>query len=147
MKKAFYLVLVLFFAFVSCNDDDNDITVGYTDLPSAAQTFLETHFSGVQISYILKERDGSKIEYLVSFVTGGYVEFERNGTWEKVSCYNTGVPDSVIPTKILDYFKTNYPSNKIVEIEQTNTRYSVDLNNGFEFLFDKSGNLIEIDYN
>ena len=147
MKKISFLLAVMLIALVACDSEDKEYTIGYTELPQQAQTFLANNFDGVQISYILKEIDGKHIEYVVSFVNGGYVKFDNNGLWETVSCYNTGVPDSVIPTTILDYFKDNYPTNKIVEIDQNTTRYDVELDNGFEFVFDKSGNLIDIDYN
>ena len=148
MKKLLYLLLLAVLPLVSCDDhDDVQTSIYFHQLPQTAQDFVNTHFSGVEVSSVLKEKDGRVWEFMVYFVNGSWIEFDALGVWEIVTCYHTGVPNSVVPEKILTYFTDNYPTNKIVQIEQENNRYDVELDNGAEFWFDKSGNLIESDYN
>lgn len=55
------------------------------------------------------------------------------------------LPDSIIPTKILDYIKSNYASNYIIEWDLDKNTQEVKLDNRLELVFDKSGNFLRID--
>lgn len=55
------------------------------------------------------------------------------------------LPDSVIPTKILSYVKSNYPNNYITEWESGRRKQQVELNNDLSLDFNHSGVFLRID--
>ena len=61
MKKLFAATLLLMsFCFVYA--DKNNELIEVNKLPQAAQAFLQTYFEGVDVSYVMKERDGGQAE-------------------------------------------------------------------------------------
>ena len=128
-----------------CDNKNSESFIEVSELPAESQTFLSTHFNGVEVSYVMKDRDGIYVDYNVHFTTGGYVEFDKDGAWEKVSRLTNGVPNSVVPAAILSYIQEKFPDAVVLVIEKERRKYDLELNNGLELLFDYSGNLIEID--
>ncbi|MDO4225302.1 MAG: PepSY-like domain-containing protein, partial [Bergeyella zoohelcum] len=116
-------------------------------LPQTANTFLQTHFSNVNILRV--ERDSNDNDYDVYLANGYEVEFDYNGTWRDINGNNKALPTSVLallPSKIESYRATNYPSTNITEVEKVYTNgtlsgYSIELSNGIDLVFDANGNL------
>lgn len=51
-------------------------------------------------------------DYEVTFVNGNKIDFDSNGNWEEIDCKATVVPKKVVPVKIYNYVKSNYPKEK-----------------------------------
>lgn len=145
MKKIAFLFVSLFVMnLVVWAGNDKPIQV--TELPKAAQQFIKNHFANQQVAMAKMETEFMDKSYDVIFTNGDKVEFDKKGKWTNVDCKNSQVPQAVIPTAIQQYVGKNYPNAKVLKIEVTDRKgYDVDLNNGFEFEFDKRFNVIEMD--
>ena len=62
-----------------------------------------------------------------------------------MDCGNNAVPSSVVPKAISDYVSRNYKGQKIVELEINKNNYEVQLRNGLELKFDRSGRFLKAD--
>lgn len=141
MKKSIAaLLLICLFSITSiaCGEE-HPITID--KLPQTAQQFIKTHFATLTVSNIMADHDS----FDVVFSNGYKVEFDKKGEWEDVDCQRDEVPGAIIPTAIKNYVSTNYGGNIIVEISKDNRKYDVELNNGLDLEFDKSGNFLRID--
>lgn len=77
--------------------------------------------------------------------SGVKIEFDGDGKWTEVDCRYTKVPEAIVPKKIADYVKANYPTSKIFEITKERNEWEVKITGGLELTFDSALNLIDID--
>ena len=145
MKKMLFLFVSLFLmnllAFA-----DNDRPIQVSDMPKAAQEFIQHHFANQTVALAKIDADFMDKTYEVVFTNGDQVEFDKKGKWTKVDCEHTQVPLAIVPVAIQQYVSKNYPDAKVVKIELTDRKgYDVDLSNGFEIEFDKKMRVVEID--
>ncbi|WP_159461378.1 hypothetical protein [Dysgonomonas massiliensis] len=111
MKKLFMTLTLLgfIFSFVACSDDD-DKKATYGDLPTKAQTFLETHFGGNSgILNITKDNDSYDVIY-----DKFKIEFDLDGEWDSIdgtiNRQSNAIPSTVIaliPSTIAEYVAVN----------------------------------------
>ena len=143
MKRTVFMLAmaVAFFGFQSCDDEK---PIDPNKLPQAAETFIDTHFAEASINSVMKEYDDFTVRYDVYLSDGTFIEFKKNGEWKEIENRTTGVPESVIPTKILDYIATNYSDCFVIDIER-DRQYDVELNNDLDLDFNLDGNFIRID--
>lgn len=150
MKKAFEIFsIVLLCAMIGavvwcCSDDDDDndeIAMGYDQLPEAAKTFISTYYGGVQVSRIEKDIELDGLEFEVYFANGHEVTFNSQGEWTDVDApFGQSVPAGIVPEAISDYISANYPDSGVNEISRLSGGYEVELLDGVELLFDTTGN-------
>lgn len=126
-----------------CEKDDTHISL--TALPQTSQQFIDTHFGDLTISRVVKDFDDLSYDYDVYFTNGTKIEFSRNGEWKDIDCHGSKVPDSVVPTKILEYTKSNYPANVIVQLSLDGRYIDVELDNDLDLEFNKDGDFVRID--
>lgn len=137
------LLAISLAAFASCDKDDQ--LVDPTKLPTEAQSFIDTNFPSTSIKSVVKEYDDFTYHYDVYLADGTALEFDKHGEWKDVKNNVIGVPDSVVPEKILSYVTTNYSNAFIVDIER-GRRYDVELNTDIDLDFSLDGDFIRIDY-
>ena len=118
----------------------NDRPVTFQQLPQKAQTFITTHFSGVEFLSATVDDD-----YEVYLANGTKVEFTLQGEWKEVKCPGSAVPAAIIPAAISKYVKANFPNSTIVKIEKKYSGYEIELNNDMELKFDKNGRFLSYD--
>lgn len=145
MKKIFNLLVVLLISSVSVVKADNDKIIGKNQLPAQAQQFLNENFANIKISYAKQERDFLERSYEVLLTDGTKLEFSSKGTWEEVDCKYGEVPAAIVPERIKQYIKENYPSDKVLKIERKRNNVEVKLSNKLELTFDNDFNIIDID--
>jgi hypothetical protein len=144
MKKYLFLMLLpMVIGLTSCDYHDKMLETG--DLPTKTTIFISDYFPGCEIVYIDKDRDLGFVSYDVVLNCGANLEFDSNGEWTSVDCEPDEVPNGIIPAKILEYVSGRYTDNYIVKIERDWNRYTVELNNEIELVFDKDGNFKRID--
>ena len=91
-------------------------------------------------------RDSHSFE--VRFNDGTEVEFDYSGQWKEVDCKYKVVPASVmklIPAEIQTYVENTFPQTLITKVNVKNWGYELELSNGFDAEFDKSGRFLRID--
>ncbi len=144
MKKLALIIAVALMS-MSCDNDEPRV-IDFNALPKVSQEFVNTHFADKQISIVYLDKDFMDKDYEVIFTDGANIDFNKNGEWTDVEDrdYN-GVPDAIIPAKILSFVKQKHPNNYIIEISKDRNEYDVELNNSLDITFDKSGNFRRYD--
>lgn len=144
MKKIFVLfVAVVSLSAISCAADDRPVK--FDQLPKAARNFITENFTGVQITYAVKDDDIISPDYEVVLSNGVKINFEHDGSMDKIESREPGVVDAFVPVKIKEYVKTHYPDAYFVEYELGRNLYEVQLSNRLELKFSKDFNLVAID--
>jgi hypothetical protein len=150
MKKSIFTLLGIVLATVSVMAasftlTDDDRAIKYEQLPAKARTFIKEHFPNEQPAYTTEDRELTHSEYKVVMASGMKIDFDNKGEWIEVDCKYTSVPEAIVPAKIGDYVKKNYPASKIVEITREYNGWEVTLTGGVELTFNNSYHLTEID--
>ena len=146
MKKIFSILALAIATLVGLQScEKNDVMIPATELPSEVISFLDTHFSGIEIRSVIKDYDNSTYEFEVYLSNGTRIELSRRGEWRNVENHLAGVPHSVIPNKILTYVAENYPDQMIIGIER-DRQIDVELKGGVELVFSLSEEFVKFDY-
>lgn len=150
MKKIVLFIIVLagiggILAIAACIEKDK-ITQDTTTLPAESLSFLSDYYPDAAVSHIKIEKNllGTK-GYDVILTNGVNVEFNRAGEWREVEGHRTVIPETLVPPAIITYVRNNFADKEIVSIEKERHDCKIKLNNGWELLFDRNENLIEID--
>ncbi len=148
MKKAIaltFVALVSLFALSAFSLTD-DKPISFAQLPKAAQQFVKTHFPSQQVSLVTLDNDLIGKSYEVLLADGTRIEFNKRGIWKDVELKQGTVPTKIVPSKIMNYVKTNFPGTTIKQIEKRDRGgYQVDLSNDIELKFDAQLNFIRVD--
>ncbi len=142
--KRISAILIGLFTLVSVSKAD-DRPVKFEQLPKAAQKFVKTNFSGVNVLAATKDDDIIAPEYEVILDNGVRLDFKNDGSLEKIKSSQVEVPAAIIPVKIREYITAHYPGVKCMEYEVDKTGYEVKISNGLELRFSTSFRLVDID--
>ena len=142
MKRIFTIIAVALTSVQFSKADDRPVT--FSQLPAAAQTFINTNYSGEKISYATVDDDFIRPDYNVMLANGVKIQFAKSGALEKIES-RAGIPEELIPVQIRDYVKLHYPDVIFVEYEIGKRTYEVKLSNRLEIKFNRNFNVIEID--
>lgn len=143
MKKLMFLLACVFtfqFAFA-----DDDKAIAFEQLPEKAQAFVKQHFPEGKVAMVKMEAEWFDTSYEVMFNNGDRIEFNKKGEWTEVKCSTTGVPEAIIPEKIKEYVKANYPEAKVLRVEKDKYGYEIKLSNHWEIKFDTKFNVVDMD--
>ena len=142
-KVVLVLLCVQVICLTACAKGDKIVT--FAELPTVAQTFVETHFGKQNISIVMKDSEIFDTSYDVIMKDGSKVEFDKKGEWTSVKCINNAVPKVIVPQSISEYVSQNYPDVLITGIEKDKKEFEIHLSNRLELTFNKQGALIDID--
>lgn len=146
MKKIMiFAASLLLTSGVAFGATDDDRPIRYDELPAAAQSFIADNFAKEQVSHITLDDGIMNDEYKVVFVSGTKLEFDGNGNWKELDCRYAEVPNTLVPTQIDDYVKSNYPGSKITELKREHGEWEAKITGGLELTFDQSFKLVDID--
>ena len=146
MKKIFSILALAIATLVGLQScEKEDVMIPAAELPSEVISFLDTHFSGIEVRSVIKDYDNSTYEFEVYLSNGTRIELSRRGEWRNVENHLAGVPHSVIPNKILTYVAENYPDEMIIGIER-DRQIDVELKGGVELVFSLSEEFVKFDY-
>lgn len=137
-------LFAVFLLFCSCMLYGKDMLINFADLPEKAQSYVKTHFPDAKPVKVEKEKDGLSIKYELKL--GNMIDLDFNSKGEIIGIDgNSKLPDSVIPEKILEYVKKNYPDNYITDWHLEKKTQEVELDNELELKFDLKGKFLRID--
>lgn len=143
MKKILFPLAFALLALISC---DNEKVVDDTALPPQAREFIEAHFPDAQISRVVRDRDDLLTSYDVILNNQVELEFDRQGECYSVEgTRNQPIPDSVVPLKVLEYVKAQYPDSFIYEWGKGKTTQEVKLSSREELVFNLAGTFLRHD--
>lgn len=132
MKRFFSLMLIAIVASMSAMVFAGT-PIKPTELPKAAQTFLNKHFPGDEVLKAEKEQGRRGMEYEADLKSGAEVDFLDSGDWKEVKAARGSVVlAAIIPAAIAKYVSTNFKGQSIVEISRRRGGYEVELSNGTE---------------
>ena len=143
MKKLLFPLAFALLALTSC---DNEKVLDETNLPGQAKEFIEAHYPDAVVNRVIRDRDDLQTSYEVILDNQAQLEFDRTG-----ECYsvegggNAKIPDSIIPTKVLEYVNENYAGEFVTEWEKDKTTQEVKLSSRKELVFNLSGTFLRID--
>ena len=143
-KSVFFLAALVCMMMQSVTTFASDRIIPKEQLPAAAQTFIQKTFPGQTVSYAKIDFDGRKT-YEVRLSNGTEVEFDKNGTWDKVDCNYSAVPANLVPANIATYVKSSFPGATIVKIDKERYGYDVELSNDIDLKFNYQGMIIGMD--
>ena len=143
-KSVFFLAALVCMMMQAVSTFASDRIITKEQLPAAAQTFIQKTFPGQTISYAKIDFDGRKT-YEVRLSIGTEVEFDKNGTWDKVDCNFSAVPADLVPANIANSVKSSFPDAVIVKIDKERGGYDIELSNDLELKFNKNGQMVRID--
>lgn len=117
------------------------------DLPKAAQSTLKKFFNNVAVNRIKIENGnfGNK-DYEVVLSNGTEIEFDRHGNVKEVDCGRAAVPAEMILKTVRDYVKENFKGRKIIKVEIDKHKYEVELSDGTELEFDRTGSFLKLSH-
>ena len=113
-------------------------------LPQAITDFLTQHFPKATVVGIEPDYDHGGMEYDVYLSDGTQIDFDANNQWDQVESMK-GVPSFFIPKGIASYVRSNYQNLVITKINKEYHGYEIELSNGLDLNFDRSGNFMGMD--
>ena len=122
----------------------DDMPISKKDMPSSLQRNVTRYFGKKNISSIIKDKEDGKIVYEVSFEDGTKAEFSSNGNIIEVKSYS-GVPSSVVPSKVQAYVRKYYPQSKIVQWKKKSNKQKIELDNDLDLEFTLKGDFLRVD--
>lgn len=145
MKKFLLALIMLVGLSVSAVAGDNytrDVKV----LPEAARTTISNNFKSKVSVIKLDKTLGHINEYEVILTDGTEISFDNKGNWDNIeTSAQTSVPKAFVPKSIRDYVSKDQPKTRIVGIDKERNGYEIELSNGIEMKFDKSGRFLGYD--
>ncbi len=146
MKKIFSILALAIATLVGLQScEKEDVMIPAAELPSDVISFLDTHFSGIEVRSVIKDYDNSTYEFEVYLADGTRIELSRRGEWRNVENHLAGIPHSVVPNKIFTYVAANHPDQMIIGIER-DRQIDVELKGGVELVFSLSEEFVRFDY-
>jgi hypothetical protein len=147
MKRAAYLAMILIFAtmFYSC---EKEKLITKSALPTTSREFIDTHFPGVNINMIVKEKEAFSCNYTVYLANGFEIDFTKSGQWDDIDGKHTPIPQSILnllPKDILTYTNSMIPDCGIVEINKEHYGYEIGLSNDIDLKFNSKGEFLHMD--
>ncbi|UTC67797.1 MULTISPECIES: PepSY-like domain-containing protein [unclassified Treponema] len=137
-------LFAVFLLFCSCMLYGKDMLINFADLPEKAQSYVKAHFPDAKPVKVEKEKDGLSVKYELKLDNMIDLDFNSKGEITGIDG-NLKLPDSVIPEKILEYVKKNYPDNHITDWNLEKKTQEVELDNGLELKFDLKGKFLRMD--
>ena len=117
MKKLLFILLSMMSVSAALQAGNEIRTTDPQKLPATAREFIATHFPDTRIALIKIDREGGRTDsYDVLLENGSDLEFDRRGQWTEIDAERATVPQSIIPLRIADYLKRNYPDRPVVKI-------------------------------
>lgn len=142
--KQIITAVAVFVLSLSCVMAD-DRPVSFELLPSQAQAFVNANYPGEKVLYITVDDDLIRPDYKVVLVNGVEIQFNNDGSLEKIDAKKSGVPENLIPAQILSYVKNHYPDAFVTEYEIGVRHYEAKLSNRLELTFNKHFHVVELD--
>ncbi len=136
------IAVMLSFAYVTTADER---PIEVSQLPKVAQEFITKNFSNQTIMYANVDRELLDTEYTVRLEDGTKIDFNGGGQWKEISNKRTGIPQSILPNKLVGYVAKQYPEAQLISIDRDSRDYEIKLSNGIELTFTLDGKLIGYD--
>lgn len=145
MKRQVWIIATIFIvcaSYMACNKHE---VIYFTDLPAAAQAFLQRYFPDNLVASA--ERHDDEPFFEVTLDNGYEINFYSDGGWQEIDSKAAILPadliQGVLPEKIRSYLEENYPLAEVSAIERSSVGYAIKLATTptTELYFDLDGNI------
>lgn len=115
-----------------------------------SRKFAEAYFPNETVSLVkIKESKFDRI-YTFALSNGCRLQIDEMGRWKEIDCRTlsksvAGVPLDMLPDKIGDWIKAEYPHQTVALAEWNKWGYELRLSDASKLRFTLQGSLIEID--
>ena len=113
-------------------------------VPEAINAFVKQHFPNATIVGVETDNDHG-LEYDIYLSDGTEIDFDANNQWDNVDCHGKAVPAALVPQAIATYVKNSYQNLAITKIDKDYRGFDIELANGLELNFDRSGRFMGMD--
>jgi len=145
MKKLITLIVAIISGITAISAHDR-VTTDANALPAAAKTLINKYFKKTGINHIkVDEKVFRGNEYEVVLNNGTEIEFDSKGNLQEIDCGRSEVPAGLILKPIREYVNQNFKGRRIVSVDVNRNSYDIELNDGIDLKFDRSGKFIKID--
>lgn len=129
-------------------DEEEEEYLSFDDLPEEIIAYLEDEYPEAEVVEIIQEFNGN---YEVVLDNGIELYFDEEGEilYEEDEGYygddpeEEDIPISELPTAIVDYINSNYPTATIIQADLlTNDGYKVHITDDIELYFDEEGEFV-----
>lgn len=146
LKTALLGIVLALTAFVSPMRADSEQIITLSELPAEARAFVSQHFGSKQVAIVKLDKEFFSHKYEIIFGDGTKLEFDKRGTWQDIDGKHHAIPSSVVPAKVQTYVQKHFPGTQVIQIERKSRgRYSVELSNTVDLLFDRSFRFVGYD--
>ena len=114
-------------------------------VPDAVAAFVKQYFPNATIAGVEQDNDHGGMEYDIYLNDGTQIDFDANNKWDKIESHAKAIPAALIPQAIATHVKSNYQNMAITKIDKEYHGYEIELSNGLDLKFDKSGQFMGID--
>lgn len=142
MKYPIVLLTVLF-SMCSLTNCNKEKLLDEKDIPAEIKQYAATHFPSCVITKATKETGNRDDVYEINLSCGVKLEFNLQKNIVDIDG-SSKLPDSVIPTGILNYVAANYAGKYIVGWEIQNSKQYADLSNRVTLVFDMQDSFLYI---
>lgn len=151
MKIKILSLAIITFSLLGTTVSAQETLLQTNEIPSEIISFVNTHFPDSNILQAEKDREGLDLTY--DLILEGNINLEFNSKMEIIDIESkVKLPDSIFSAKILNYIRSNYPENYIIEwvFDEKDWAFGDEqqefkLNNGLELKFSISGDFLRID--
>lgn len=113
-------------------------------LPASITAFIKQRFPNASIVGVEPDYDNGGLEYDVYLNDGTKIDFDANNQWDQVESMK-GIPAFFVPKAIANYVRGNYQNLAITKINKEYHGYEIELANGLDLNFDRSGRFLGMD--
>ncbi len=115
-------------------------------LPAEAQSILKKYYAKVPVNHIkIESKTFGGNSYDVVLNNGTELDFDSKGNLEEIDCGMNAVPSGLLLKSIRDYVSKNFDGKKIVSLDIKSHGYEIELSDGTDLEFDRSGAFKKID--
>lgn len=139
-----FLVFTLTMFSVSLTSFAQDKIIPASELPNEIKSYLSKHFPNNSILQAQVDKELFSTSYEVILQDNFSLEFDSKNRVTDISG-KSQLPNSVIPKSILEYVKSNYPNNIILDWELDDKNQQIELDNGLDLEFNMQGAFLRID--
>lgn len=145
MKKLFAVLALMVMAIGSLYARDR-VTTDVTELPVTAQKLLKSYYPKTGVNHIKIDTNILGVEgYDVILDDGTELDFDKNGELDEIDCGSREVPSGLVLKPIREYVAKNFSGRKIVSMDVNSRKYDIELSDGTDLEFDRSGRFLKVD--
>lgn len=121
---------------------DDEKTIGYSELPLSARTFIEQYFPARTALHVQREKDDGRRKFECTLDDGTQLEFDASGAWMEVDCKFSALPAGILPETISAHLGEHYPQAIPYKIERQPGGYEVSISGSLELIYNAEGRFV-----